>query len=433
MGELSILEKDVVQANPLIEARKEMNVSEMRLFVLGLQGVKPHIKDNTVHDVCFHETIIPYSDLTELFGNEYNGNITNLKKQVKKASQCVIELSSENGGFGFASIYRKIKYEPNKGLIIHFNDELKPYILELVNQAYTRYKVKAFFSLSSSYAWRILESLLEYQGFLKKGEKQIFWETDIETLRFRLNVPDGLYAGKMCNFRSRILDLPIKEINEKTDYYVWYDVQKTGRKVTGFKIWLKLKNKKNDKQSYEAKLEREAGQLQLLKSPPAQTHQGLTDEQQEAYDSFINRGVSSQKAEELAKKYELKRIKSNLEIAVRQKETSRNLPGLIISLIEQDAAEKIEIEKQEARARIEKRQQERRQAYDDFHGTTLVQIGKNEEENEERKEEKFELKELTEIEADFIKNRGENIGQKMRERLENLGLTIDDVIAGRRK
>ena len=39
MNEVSILEKEVVQANPLIEARKHMNLSEMRLFLLGLQGI----------------------------------------------------------------------------------------------------------------------------------------------------------------------------------------------------------------------------------------------------------------------------------------------------------------------------------------------------------------------------------------------------------
>ena len=241
MGAVAILEKDVVQANPLIEARKEMNVTEMRLFVLGLQDIKPHIKDDNIHDLDFHETIIPYSELMELFGNEYNGNITNLKKQVKKASQCVIELSSENGGFGFASIYRKIRYEPNKGLIIHFNEELKPYILELVNQAYTRYKVKALFSLSSSYSWRILESLLEKQGYLRQGNKEIFLVLTIEEVRFRLNVEKGKYEGRIDNLRKFVLDEPIKEINEKTDYFVWYEVQKTGRKVTGFKFWLKLK------------------------------------------------------------------------------------------------------------------------------------------------------------------------------------------------
>ena len=242
MGAVAILEKDVVQANPLIEARKGMNVTEMRLFVLGLQDIKPHIKDNTLHDVEFHETIIPYSELVDLFGSEHNGNVSNLKKQVEKASRCVIELSSDNGGFGFASIYRKIRYEPNKGLIIHFNDELKPYILELVNQAYTRYKVKALFSLSSSYSWRILESLLEKQGYLRQGNKEIFLVLTIEEVRFRLNIKKGKYEGRIDNLRKFVLDEPIKEINEKTDYFVWYEVIKTGRKVTGFKLYLKLRN-----------------------------------------------------------------------------------------------------------------------------------------------------------------------------------------------
>ena len=159
MGAIDILEKDVIQANPLIEARKEMNVTEMRLFLLGLQDIKPHIKDDNVHDIDFHETIITYSELKALFGKDFYGNISNLKKQLDKAYDGKIELSYEDGGFGFRHIYRKMDYKPQEGLIIQFDDELKPYILELVNQAYTRYKVKALFSLSSTYSWRILELL----------------------------------------------------------------------------------------------------------------------------------------------------------------------------------------------------------------------------------------------------------------------------------
>ena len=241
MGAVAILEKDVVQANPLIEARKEMNVTEMRLFVLGLQDIKPHIKDDTLHDVDFRETIIPYSELKGLFGNDFYGNIRNLKKQLDKAYAGRIQLSYENGGFGFRHIYRKMDYIPKKGLVIQFDDELKPYILELVNQAYTRYKVKALFSLSSSYSWRILESLLEKQGYLRQGNKEIFLVLTVEEVRFRLNVEKGKYEGRIDNLRKFVLDEPIKEINEKTDYLVWYEVQKTGRKVTGFKFWLKLK------------------------------------------------------------------------------------------------------------------------------------------------------------------------------------------------
>ena len=186
-----------------------------------------------------------------------------------------------------------------------------------------------------------------------------------------------------------------------------------------------------ESQSYEKKLEQEAGQMQLLESPPAQTQQGLTADQQEAYDSLINRSVSPQKADELAKKYELKRIKSNMEMAVKQKETSRNLPGLIISLIEQDAVGKMEFEKQEARERIEQRQLDRRQAYDDFHGTQLSKIGKHEGTKEDKKEEKA-IEELTDLEVEMIIKDGENAGIFLK-RMKKLGLNIDDVKAGRRK
>lgn len=243
MGALAILEKDVIQANPLIRAKKEMNLTEMRLFVLGLQDVKPHIKDDHVHDVEFPETKISYRELMDLFGTESNGNITNLKKQVERAYDDKIELSYADGGFGFRHIYKKMDYTPQEGLTIQFDDEMKPYILELVNQAYTKYKVKAFFSLSSTYAWRLLESLLEKQGYLKQGIKAVYVEMSMDEVRFRLNVPEGKYKGRVNNFRTYILDNPIKEINEKTDYYVWYEVEKSGRRVTGFKFWMKYKDK----------------------------------------------------------------------------------------------------------------------------------------------------------------------------------------------
>ena len=431
MGSLEKLERNITQANPLIEARKSMNVTGMRIFGLGLSDIKPHIKDDTVYDVEFRDTWISYKELEELFGAENGGNIANLKKQIEKAFQGFIEIPNSAGGFKLSHIYEEIEYFPQQGLLIRFHDKLKPYILELVDKAYTSYKLKLLFLLSSEYSQRIIELLLKQKGFFKKGKREIYYEITVEELRRELNIPDDLYKGRIDNFRSRVLDLPMQEINKKTDYNVWYDTVKRGRKITGFRLWLKIKNQEDkETKSYEDKLEQEAGQTRLLESPPAQTQQGLTADQQEAYDSLINRGVSPQKADELAKKYELKRIKSNLEMAVKQKETSRNLAGLIISLIVQDAAGQMEIEKQEARARIEQRQLDRRQAYDDFHGTTLIKIGKVEE-MDESKEENIELNELTEIEVELIKAGKPN--GFVRGRMERLGLTEEDVKAGRRK
>ena len=242
MNEVSILEKEVVQANPLIEARKHMNLSEMRLFLLGLQGIKPNIStDGNIHDVEFHDIWVSPSQLERLFSGN-TASITNLKRHIQKAFQGFIEISEENGGFSLYHIYQRMKYFPQQGLLIKFDDEMKPYILDILNQSYTRYALKHVFPLSSEYGWRIMELLLEYQGYLKRGKSYIYRKFTLSEIRFLLNVPEGKYEDRMNNFRKYVLDNPIEEINEKTVYHVWYDVCKTGRKVSGFTFYMERKH-----------------------------------------------------------------------------------------------------------------------------------------------------------------------------------------------
>ena len=48
----------------------------------------------------------------------------------------------------------------------------------------------------------------------------------------------------MCNFKTRVLDLAISQINEFTDVTAGYDQHKTGRAVTGFTFKFKMKKNK---------------------------------------------------------------------------------------------------------------------------------------------------------------------------------------------
>ena len=43
------LREKIYQSNPLIEARKYMNNIELKIFILGLQGVNPHISNKDLH------------------------------------------------------------------------------------------------------------------------------------------------------------------------------------------------------------------------------------------------------------------------------------------------------------------------------------------------------------------------------------------------
>ena len=63
----------------------------------------------------------------------------------------------------------------------------------------------------------------------------------IDDLRFKLGIADNEYQS-MSNFKSRVLEPAIKQINEFTDITATYEQQKKGRTITGFEFKFKLKN-----------------------------------------------------------------------------------------------------------------------------------------------------------------------------------------------
>ena len=421
--DLTILEQHVIQINPLLEAKKFMNVTEMRLFVLGLQGVRPHITDDYgyEYDIEFRETIIPANQLTVLLGDNY-GKIANIKKQLEKAYDSKIVLNYKDGGFEFKHIYDIMKYEPERGLIIKFDNKMKPYILEIVGQQYTKYKIKALFVLTSAYAWRILELLFTKQGYFKKGYQQVYIEYEVEKLREMLNVTNEY--KKTTDFRKYVLDEPIAQINERTDYYVWYEKIKVGRRIKKIKIYMKLKetDKKEIAPPPPADDVEQEQTLQLTSSSAVTTHTltkdeteefgwtaeeleelllntdwanidlwdlseeneekekneqtklndsnvGWTEEQQADYDMLISIEVWAKVAREIVGTYDHAHIKRNYNGVMhdRQKGTIANLPAVVVTAIKDDTYKGVEekqkrIEREQAKRKAEWEERERAEA-----------------------------------------------------------------------
>ena len=239
----SLFNANVYQSNELIEAIKDMNTSTYRLFLLGLCKLRPHLSNNDdiTYDEHFPVTIITHKELKELFkGN--SGSLINLKKNLGKAYDTHITINTKNGGFYFEHIYRKMKYEPEVGLKIQFDEAMEPYLLELIDKCYTRFMMKNTFLLESTYAWRLCERMLELQGFLTKyKKKEVSRKFTVEELRTALGVPDGLYEGRMNTIKRIILDKPIEEINEKTSFSMRYEQYKEGRRIAGFTIFMSVK------------------------------------------------------------------------------------------------------------------------------------------------------------------------------------------------
>ena len=233
----SVLRKDIYQANPLINARKGMDITELRIFALGLQGLNPHrsTKDK-FYDEEFPRTFIPTSRLTEIFGN--TKYLHDLKRICDKMFESHITLNYSDGGFKLLHVFQELEYKPKEGLYIQFDNKMKPYILDLFqSQGYTKVNIEQIFPLMSAYAVRLVEMLLQFQG---TKQKKLSRKIDIDNLRFTLNVPDDAYAGRINNFKKFVIEEPIAEINSKTEYKMSYSAIKTGRKITGFEFYMDI-------------------------------------------------------------------------------------------------------------------------------------------------------------------------------------------------
>lgn len=325
---MDVLEKSLIQSNPLIEARKEMTLAEMRLFCIGLLDLMPELREDIEKQIVMNEddypdfpkTLIPPADLYKLLRNP--SSVHSLRRAIKKAFNSCIEIKQSNGSFWLRHIYEEMYYEKEEGLYIQFHRKMRPYLIDLIKGQFTSIKAKEIFSLSSEYAWRLMELIQEKRGFLKEKEKAFIPPMTIEELRFALNVPDDAYKGRIDNLRRKVLDEPIKEINESTPYKVWYEIQKTGRRVSGVQIWVSLKTNQEKEAVDEEKQERELKEAL----------------ENETIQAIVKTGVLVTTAKILFEKYGKERCMANLSYVKNSHSRKENLPGLVVSAIQDDYA-----------------------------------------------------------------------------------------------
>ena len=233
----------VYQSNPILQARKNYGIIEHRLFRLALADLRPKLKNSLYYDEEFRPFQMPVKEVMELFeeaGIERDGMYARLKQSCKNMFKSHFALM-EGKDFELCHVFEKIKFTAKEGLFIQFHKDMKKLLLDLEQGNYTRTFLRLSFSLSSTYSLILLELMLQYQGMKKDGV--IERDLTVEELRFSMDVPENAYGGRIDNFKSRVIDAAIAEINEKTDYYI---EPKYGlnhgkyNKVTGFHFVLHL-------------------------------------------------------------------------------------------------------------------------------------------------------------------------------------------------
>jgi plasmid replication initiation protein len=105
-----------------------------------------------------------------------------------------------------------------------------------VVEFFTEYLLSQTAKLTSVYAVRLYELLIQWESVGKTPA--------LELSRFRAQLGLGVNEYKqMSDFKMRVLDLAITQINEHTDITASYEQHKRGRTITGFSFKFKQKPK----------------------------------------------------------------------------------------------------------------------------------------------------------------------------------------------
>lgn len=254
----------VVKDNALIEASHKLSESEQRLILLAIVKGREFCDD--IEQLRGKELEIHASD----YVNTFNVDKSTAYRVLKKA---VIDLYRQEWGYKFINqkglvqvAYRRFiqsaDYIDNGAIIkFKFADDIIPMLVEL-ERNFTTYEIEQVANLQSRYAMRLYEFLIRF-----KTSKTL--EISLEDLRFRLGLLEHEYQ-MMSDFKKRVLEQAIKEINEHTDIKVKYDQHKRGRTITGFTFTFKYKNASKPTKQLEQRDDKTADMF---------TIDGLTDAQ----------------------------------------------------------------------------------------------------------------------------------------------------------
>lgn len=218
----------VVKGNEIIQkARYSLGLAEIKAFSFIISKIKPT-------DQVFCEYTFSINEYCRVLGIETNNgkNIQTVKKSLKSLVDKSFFLTLEDGTETSISWLNKIWIDKGKGTIrVRLDDDLQKYVTGLYTN-YTQYELLCTLPMKSSYSIRIYELLKSY-SFTKRHTFKI------DELKRALGCE---HYERFPDFKRRVIEIAVKEINTFTDLEVSWRPITEGRKVIEIEFYINTRD-----------------------------------------------------------------------------------------------------------------------------------------------------------------------------------------------
>lgn len=220
----------IVKSNHVVEASYRLSLNEQRLILLCIQQIKKGqaITPSTGFNILAADLIETfgvssknaYSDLKEVADVLFNRFLTIYRPDPEEP-----KLESTRTRWITA-----IDYIPTEGrLKLYFAPKVIPYISMLEGQ-FTRYNLAYIAPMTSVYGVRFYELFKCWLMDNKTVTKPISLDDLKELLDLKRQYPS------IKDFKLKVLDRGLEDVNQYTDLAVSYENKRTGRKITSLEF-----------------------------------------------------------------------------------------------------------------------------------------------------------------------------------------------------
>ena len=208
----------IVKANELIQkSRYQLSTNEQKIILYLISRISPK-------DTDFKEIVFSIQEFCKICGIEYGGkSYEQVKAQIKSIADKSIWVRPEPDKPKHEILLRWLneaeidEERGNGGFIkIKLHNTMKPYLLQL-RRNFTQYEYIYVLRLKSKYSIRMYELLKSVYYDKSKPYEYVF---DIEELK---NTLDAETYTDYKDFKKRVLNKAVEEINEYTDLKVSYE------------------------------------------------------------------------------------------------------------------------------------------------------------------------------------------------------------------
>lgn len=216
----------VAKKSSLVDKMTKYKLQELRLIAYCLAHYDSRKPKNS-------ESIASVEDMRAIYPSmDKKSAYAVIRETVKGLGSKPLEFE-EDGELIYWNWFSGFRYKKNEGTFkFYITPELQPYLLDLKG-TFTRYRLQDIYQFRSATTWKLYEHLKKCWDFDQS------WSVDLVELKIKLGIP-GKYA-RWSDFRDRVIDPAIDEINKHSDISVTWKKKKRSRRVIGVVFFVDAK------------------------------------------------------------------------------------------------------------------------------------------------------------------------------------------------